>query len=405
MLLACLTALLCSCEKDSTTTSNSRAGGKGSILIMTMQPNPDGNSGTSFIQLIEDLTPKTVDNKTAIPVPFGILPVIHNNDIYIFPGYVSDAKSEVVKYSRIANQLQRTGSIALPANSGAMNIAFLNDQTAFITMSMLGRIMVINPQKMVQIGEIDLSQYGVGDKNPDPSSLIIRDNLIYIGLNQMVGGWFPTPDRATSDVAIVDAITYKPIKMISESTSRISTATRPADPNSIFMDEKKDIYLIGAAAFGRYGSQHKTGILRIKEGETEFDKAYSWNITDMIINGEKYKTDWIEIVKYVGNGKLYAYANFPSYYQNQSQPNFVTDKSALALEIDLYTKQIKKLPLPHSSSYGISIGSYNGLITFGNFNQNDNGFYTYNPSNGDVSKEAVVKTHGYPFGIYNFENN
>lgn len=106
-------------------------------------------------------------------------------------------------------------------------------------MAGLGRIAIFNPITMVQKGEIDLSSLGVSDNNPDPSAMLLRDGLLYVGLSQMVGGWVPPQDRPYSDIAIIDTQTDKLLKMITDKTSGISMPTRPIDRYSIFMDEKR----------------------------------------------------------------------------------------------------------------------------------------------------------------------
>ena len=249
------------------------------IALATILPNPDGMTGAAYLQLIRDEFPQNTNNNNGIPIPYGgAYPVIEGNDIFVFPGYMGDSKNELVKYTRVNGRLSKTGTMKLPPNSSATNIVFASAEKAYLSMAGLGRIAIFNPITMVQKGEIDLSSLGVSDNNPDPSAMLLRDGLLYVGLSQMVGGWVPPQDRPYSDIAIIDTQTDKLLKMITDKTSGISMPTRPIDRYSIFMDEKKDIYISCVGAFGMVKG-HNAGILRIKAGETEFDPTYRWTIT------------------------------------------------------------------------------------------------------------------------------
>ena len=225
---------------------------------------------------------------------------------------------------------------------------------------------------MTKTGEIDLTTYGVGDDNPDPSGMVIRDNKLYVALNQMVGGYFAAPDRKKSDVVIINTDTDEVEKMITEESTDMSQPARPPDCNQIFIDENNDIYIFCLGAFGAVPG-HKAGILRIKDGETEFDNSYNFILSDAVITGEDNKMDYAQFVQYGGNGKIYALVNIPAYYSNPV--NYITDRTAIAVEINLAAKTIKKLDLPRSNSYG-GVGKYNNKIVFGLATDTENGFFT-----------------------------
>lgn len=127
--------------------------------------------------------------------------------------------------------------------------------------------------------------------------------------------------------------------MITDKTSGISMPTRPIDRYSIFMDEKKDIYISCMGGFGMVKG-HNAGVLRIKAGETEFDPTYQWTITGAAISGEEKTAGFISAIRYVGNGKAYAYINMPGYYKPGEQGH--TAIADLAVEIDLYNKTMKR---------------------------------------------------------------
>lgn len=104
---------------------------------------------------------------------------------------MGDSKNELVKYTRTNGQLSRTGTMKLPPNSSATNIVFASTGKAYLSMAGLGKIAIFDPTTMTQQGEIDLTSLGVSDSNPDPSAMLLRDGLLFVGLSQMVGGWIP----------------------------------------------------------------------------------------------------------------------------------------------------------------------------------------------------------------------
>lgn len=283
---------LSSCEKDSDTIF----GGTGNLLISTMLPNTDGMSGSAYMQLIEGLEKSTQTNGAAIPVPYSSVPCVCGENVFIVPGWGGESDI-LIKYTRINKKLVKQREYVLPANSGATNVVTKGD-TAYVACALQGKILVLNHATMQKITEIDLTAFGVGDQNPEPSSMLIRDNELFVGLLQMVGGYFPAPERPFSDLVLINTMTNQVVKMITDSTSGISTPTRPVDPNSIFMDENKNVYVVGIGAWGALDG-HKSGLLRIKAGETDFDPSYQFVFNTTEIIGESNPLDYIHAVKMV----------------------------------------------------------------------------------------------------------
>ena len=380
----------CEKEKDNDITNN------GKILISTMLPNPDGWSGSAYMQLIENLEPKSVTNSSAIPIAYSSVPIVCGDDVFSIPGWGSEIDI-LTKYSRVNGKLIEKGEYALPEQSWATNVV-TNGDIAYISCPGIGKILVINHQNMSLVKEIDITAYGVGDQNPDPSSMLIRDNLLYVGLIQAVGGYYPAPERPNADVLIVNTENNEVIKMITNSTVGVSYPTRAIDPSSIFMDENNDIYVV---CLGGFGALHTSGVLRIKAGETDFDNSYQFVFNTTPVTGETNPTDYMHAVKYYANGKMYATADIPAYYSNPM--NYIEDRAVLPVEIDIYAKTIKTIGLPRSNAFGVSVGMYEEQVIFGLATETSNGFFTYDPSNGTASSSAVVTTDGYPYSFATFE--
>lgn len=386
--------LFAACSKDDNKKGGSTNQGDWDNLIVTTIPNPDGLTGSTYMQLMGEFVPSSYDNSKAIPTPFMALPYIYGKDVYVLPAW--DSQQEVVKYSLVKGVgLQKQGTLVVPPSSGATSVAIKSADKAYLALAFLGKIVIFNPTTMVKTGEIDITEYGLDDKNPDPGAMLIRDGLLFVGLNQMVGGY--VPKYKSADVLVINTESDKVEKLIRDEASGLSTATRPIDQRSIFMDEKEDIYVVCYSGFG-FAEGHKAGILRIKKGTTEFDAAYTWNLTEQEIAGNSNKMDWLHWVQYTRNGKLYAIANLPVYHS--SPRDYVKDRTAVPVELDLYNKTVKTISLPRSTSWG-TIGLLGDLLIYG-LNGEDNGFYTFDPVSGEGSKSPIVKIVGRPQMFHHF---
>jgi len=387
---------LYSCDEDIVSVEKK---GKGEVLISTLVPSGSSvHSGSAFMQLINNFDPSSYTNGSALPISYGLPPMIIGNDIFILPGWGNETNI-LKKYSKVDGKIVAKGTMPLPEKSQASNMVAKGD-IAYIACTGIGKILVINHKKLTKIKEIDISSYGVDDKNPDPSSMLIRNNHLFVTLQQMVGGFFPKPNRPFSDVIIIDTDKNEVLKMITHKSNKISCPSRPIDPHSIFMDEQKDIYIVCVGAWGRIPG-HNAGILRIKAGQTEFDKNYNFVFNTTNVSGESNAVDYIHSVRYAGNGKMYGTANFPAYYSKT--PNYLKDRTVVPAVIDLAAKTISTLGMSYSNNFGVSVGTYKDKIVFGLATKESNGFFVYEPATKKGSKEAVVKLEGNPFYVYTFK--
>ncbi len=385
--------IIASCEKDPTSSDKPT---EGEIAIVSAVPNPDGFSGSLYLQLIDDISPATYDNTTALPFTMNSDQItVRGDNIYKLPWLDSDV---IEKYTRNdEGGLDKTGEYIMEANSGPTSIIYQNDTKAYIALSGRPKILIVNPLTMEKSGEIDISAYAVGDGNPDAQQMIIRDGKLFVALAQAVGGFYASPDRAKVDVLVINTEMNVVEKMITEETSSFSQPTRPIEANQIFTDENNDIYIICQSAFGAVPS-HKLGILRIKNGETEFDAGYSFNMEDAPIINDPFNATTLFCAQYAGNGKLYGQAAVMAYFTTGS---FVEDRFFVPVEVDLYAQTITALDLPRSNGFG-STGLYEDKIMFGLATDTDNGFYTYDMATGEISAEAIIKTTGTPFYFKHF---
>ena len=380
---------------------------KGEIAIATSLPNQDGQTGSSYLQTIDEFTSQTLDNSLAYQIPYSSPCIMFDNDIFVMPGTSSDILS---KYTRNENQeLVENGQILLPNGSWAFTMLKASDEKAYVSLLAAGKIWVINPATMTKITEINLSSYGVGDVNPDPAAMCIRDGKLYIGLYQAVGGPFPDPSRPYTDVLIINTTTNAVEKKISTeslpglSSTGLSSPTRPIDNNTIFVDENNDVYVVCLGALGVIPG-HKSGILRINSNETDFDESYKFVISDSTVIDETNQISHILTAKYMGNGKLYANANFPA-YADPVEPSQFFDRTAWPVVIDIYSKTITKLPFTKRSTQFASVTKYKNNVIYGMITESDQGFYSYDTLTGEASSKPVITTTGNPLYFGYFGDN
>lgn len=360
------------CKKDPVETPTQ--GGKGTILIGTTVKNADGASGSSYIQLVNDLS-GSIDNSNTIPSEFGVTPYVFGKDLFMLPTMVAAGTQELKKYTYTASQtLEYVGKMQLPPASGAMNIVKVNDQKAYIANYLLGTVWIFNPQTMEKTGEIDLTPYAHKDASPDPAQGIIRDGKYFLPLNQIDANWQPYGDHLQTDVAVIDVATDRVEKIISETTSGISFPTRPMLRHMIFTDEANDIYIACSASFG-LGQFKKNGFVCIPAGSTEFDPAKTWEISEVAIQGSEYKSAAVLNTKYLGGGKVAAYVAV----SELNGENPYTSRSSMAVLMDLKAKTIKKIEgIPYTDGHSLWIDTYKGKTVFSAYGEKAAGFFICN---------------------------
>jgi len=83
--------------------------------------NPEGNSGSVYMQALTDLLPGTYDNSNSIPVGFGSTPIAtESGNIYAFPDYMGNTKAEIVRYRLdAAGKWMKQGALPIPAGAAA----------------------------------------------------------------------------------------------------------------------------------------------------------------------------------------------------------------------------------------------------------------------------------------------
>lgn len=400
-----LTVLATACGNDdnATQTPNPNVNSKDfkGIVFATGVTNPEGNNGSVYMQALTEMKAGKYTNQNATPTGFGSTPIITpSGNLYSFPDYMGNSKAEITRYNidKKGNFILK-GALAIPAGAAACNVVELNEQKAYVSFQGLGKIMVFNPLTMKKTAEIDLNSLAHKDTKVAPGAMLIRDGMLFVGLNQYNAQWMPTSN--TIELAMIDTKTDKLKKHITNNTLGLSFATRPVDANSIFMDENKDIYFSCLGAFG-FMPQYPGGIARIKHGIDEIDANYCIRFDQTEVKGLSVKHgEFLATLQYATNGKLYAYLNAYGLDANALNNPYLS-MTNIPVEIDLYHQTITKIQgMEISNPQGTAIGKHKNLFVFGSANKKNNAFYTYNPDTKEV-KGPILEVMGNPSFFYSF---
>ena len=376
-----------SCDKDTPSTPET-AGGR--FLITTNVVNADGASGVSYFQTVEKME-GYIDNSQARPAGFGVPPIVIGQHIFVLPDYMGSTKSVLTHYvTDKKGNLSERGTLTLPANSGACNIVLASEEKAYLSMQNLGIVMEFNPTTMQKVRDIDLNALAQPEVRVAPGAMVVRDGLLFVGLNQFDSQWMPRLKQA--EVAIIDTKSGKLLKKIVDTKHQLSFATRPIDAHSIFVNPKDGaIYLNCMGAWG-FKPGFDGGILRIKKGETEFDADYALNIAQAKVENFNHTLNYLATVRLGSDGKLYAMVTS---YELDASANPYLAKVMVPVCIDLEKRTVTYIPGVKPSNGLAAVAEANGKIYFGVSNADDNGFYAYDLATQKITGLAL-RVQGFP---------
>ena len=401
LLISAVAMSFAACDDDDDNDKNV-AEASGKILFSTTVTNPDGSSGSGYLQAVSAFEGGVnYDNSNAIPLGFGSYPcVCKSGNIYVFPDYMGGTELKLRRFVlNDANQLELKGAMTLPANSSAAIVVEANAEKAYVCCQMLDLIIAFNPQTMTEISRIDVSELRNEGVSAYPGAMYIRDGILYVALEQFNANWMPAENSL--EMALYNVADDKFIKKIRNTSLNLSAPTRPIDNQSIFEDENGDIYVNCVGSFG-YIPGLNAGIARIKKGATEFDESYSINLANTQVSGLSCNyLNCIMMCRYVGGGKMYAYG-FATGLDPDNTNTYIA-RTGVAILVDLYNKTIKVIDgLPHSNGHGVAMGKHGNKMVYGSANDEYNGFSTVDLTTGTVENKVVTVT-GFPSFFYSFE--
>jgi hypothetical protein len=297
-------------------------------------------------------------------------------------------------------QLTPQGSLRADPQSQPTAVLFASPEKGYVSCTYSGKLVAFDPNSMTKLGEIDFTGQGFGvdeevteDDNPDPGAMALRDGKLYVTLAQKKNQVLSHPGMY---VAILDAET----DAIQEVVNDTRFAQSGGEIDRIYLDEVGDLYVYGAASYG-FDPTQSHGFLRIRDGEFAFDSEYDFDLGALELDVPGGRIDYLNHLIYDRDGVVYAFANVPGLASNP--PDYVNDHTFQAVEVNLYEKTVKLLPLPYSNGYSGTIAMDGQTLIAAIAAREGVGFYTYDRSSGTASPRPLVTTVGYVSQLVSLE--
>ena len=370
--------LLAACGNDSSTSSNGDDDYKREFAT-SISTGETMFIGTMSLDHIDDIGKDYVEVGTRAGV------VYYDNSLFIADLDVGS----IVRYSLDDNNKlgKKTAELSIPG-TWANHIYFVNDEKAYVG-AMLDSLLIINPKTMKKTGVINLSKY----KNKDamvvsPGTGVMVDGRLYVGLLQNQNE-FATGDNA--EVAIIDVKTDEVIAVAKD--DRVAAVGSLDDSqNQMFVVSDGYIYCYSNASWG-YAPGQVDGFVRIKVGETEFDKDYVWNVSkDVAIDGitKKGNFKYLAAMTEARDGYVYSFLNvMVDLQQVWTDMDSYHNNTNKAVQVNFAKKSIKALPIDYTSSWA-SYGKYvedDGKVLFAVSTEKDgNAYFRYDPKTDEAKK-------------------
>lgn len=258
----------------------------------------------------------------------------------------------------VAGVFSNAGSISIAEVGFQGNICFKDENTAFIGGPSASKIVIFDPSTMQKTGYIDFSSFSrLGEVTDYPEAgntinmeapveMIIRDNKLFVAFFLIQDFNTYTPATSASDMLIIDLAMVNAtstdnseaiVKWISDERGvSIGAWNSGAGAEFIIKDENDDIYLLCHNFWGGTGAL--TGkpncILRIKNGETDFDPDYYFDLEAVSIGDGNPVIN----LEYAGNGLFFAAAINNSAVNPDDPYSYYLDPISQWYRFNLYDK-------------------------------------------------------------------
>ena len=222
----------------------------------------------------------------------------------------------------------------------------------------------------------------------DPTTLKETANKMYVCLNQFVDFTNMIAGPRAS-VAIINTKTDKVEKVVY--SDKVSAVGGMDDMNGTasFVDEKGDVYFYSNASYG-FVEGYKEGWVRIKKGESEFDKDWIFRMNETEYDGKKTNDNHLMVGgTYMGDGK------FMGFFGDFEDPTNFNNYEWYFVVVDVYKKTIKKLDLSPTIPWfapSIHLDADGKSVLLGHADSKGGAIYRYDIASGKVKKEMSVKT-------------
>ncbi|HEY9560372.1 MAG TPA: hypothetical protein VIR29_06245 [Anseongella sp.] len=258
------------------------------------------------------------------------------------------------------------------------------------------KVQKFNPTTMERTGEIDFSSLSEGLPDESAGQLILakRDDKLYVDLllgTKLAGDWQVSPENKEVAIAVYDLTKDEIINV----TKFAGTTNLGVFIDHVLwsLDEKtNDLYFAAVGDMKRQPSEYASKILRIKDGETDFDQNFSIDIEDYQFPAEFNRL-------FVYDSKIYTTipSRAVSYYGGTQHGVSYRSDVWYWSEIDATTKKAKRLNIPADSFYGTQNPfQHNGEIYFlsNNTTEEYSGVHQYDPATGVVKETFRLKESG-----------
>ncbi len=336
----------------------------------------------------------------------------HNGFIYTTGSLVDN---KIAKYSiESGNKLKLIKEISVKDSgmSAPTSFIFVDNTKAYLPLANTGELLDINLEDFSIRNRIDLSAYALdanaeldgNDTNPEPTTGIIRDDKLYLALHQInfighVQGAFIC--RGKASILIIDTVSNDIEKHIMDDRTCSSGSVIPG--STLTLTEGGDIYVNNVASFGYDPRGFRPGYLRIKNGETDFDPDYFFNIGDLDLstdfpdmNASLARTPYAFTDKY-HNGKLYTIFMILGLTDPNNPNDSIGNKNFQPYTIDLENKITTKLDMLPTSGMSSGISIYKGDIVYPSSTVDGNGLYRVG------EKTPFMTTQGLPRYVIEYE--
>lgn len=267
-----------------------------------------------------------------------------------------------------------------------------SDGKLYVEQALGDAITVVDIKTLKTVKTIDLSEYideESGALSTVPGSAVIDGKKMYVSLNQFVdfNNLIAGP---RGSVAIIDLNKDEVEKVIY--TDQVAALGGMDDMNGTasFVDEKGDIYFYSNASYS-FIEGYKEGWVRIKSGESEFDKDWVFRMHDAAYDGKESNNNSLMVGgTYIGNGKFFGF------FGNFADPTNFNNYEWEFVVVDVYKKTVEKVKglTPTIPWFAPSIHrDFDGKsVLLGHADSKGGAIYRYDIASGKVTKEMDVTT-------------
>ncbi len=236
---------------------------------------------TTYIQWSSDLNISTIDNDTGIELTGSAGTVSYGGAVYATP---FGAPANLVKYVVGSNGIpEEDERIVVPGANTFSTLYFKSETEAYGTVAGgLSKLIIFNPSTMRITNEVSLST--VTSKFSEATrtyylDMLERDNKLFMGVHYE-NNFVPVNDSAY--VAVIDLTTNAVEKVLSDGRTGMFFGGQAANAGMV-LAANGDIY-VQALGTTNAGGNAPSGVLRIKNGQTDFDTDYFFNLEDAVGN-------------------------------------------------------------------------------------------------------------------------